>query len=172
MYELRWQIDRTAMDVSTLLDSLTLIPDFSSQPIGVAGISMGGFVAYAATARDPRLAFTMAFIASPFWEDIPRNAAVRDDSASLARFRAYAKSQSPHQALASRCPRLLWGSIGSKDVHYDGTKVADLYRGLSAKCGKGDDIVLKSYPVAHEVSAVMWNDAVEWLDARLAPLAK
>lgn len=171
MYELRRQIDGTAMDVSTLLDSLTAAPELFSRPIGVAGISMGGFVAYSAMARDSRLAFAMAFISSPFWEDVPGNATVRDDSASLARFRTYAKNRSPHLALESHCPRLLWGSIGSKDVHYNGAKVIDFYRRL--KEGRtGDDIVLRSYPVAHEVPAAMWNDAVEWLDVHAEPLAK
>ena len=167
MYELRRQIDATAKDVSMLLDSLAAIPGLAARPVGVAGISMGGFVAYASTARDPRLAFAVALIASPFWDDIPNNAAVRADSAALSRFHAYAKAHSPHLALESRCPRLLWGSIGSKDVHYDGAKVVDLYRRLDARCAIGDGIALRSYPVAHEVPDAMWNDAVEWLEAHM-----
>lgn len=171
LYELRRQIDGTARDVSTLVDSLGTIPGMSSLPTGVAGVSMGGFVAYAATARDPRIAFAVALIASPFWEDIPKNAAVRDDSASLARFHAYAKEHSPHPALESRCPRLLWGSIGSKDVHYDGAMVVDFFRMLHDRCGDGDGIALRSYPVAHEAPEAMWNDAMEWLDSHTPRLA-
>ncbi|MBP6307476.1 MAG: alpha/beta fold hydrolase, partial [Opitutaceae bacterium] len=70
---LRRAMHETADDVSRMLDILVQDPRVDAGRIGMSGISMGGFVTFAATARDPRIKAAAPLIASPYWDDVPRD---------------------------------------------------------------------------------------------------
>ncbi len=62
-------ISQTATEVPHLLDHLT--GEHSIDNFGIAGISMGGFITYAAIVLDPRLRVAVSILGSPHWAADP-----------------------------------------------------------------------------------------------------
>ena len=61
---LRWA-DESAREVPVLVDALTNLLGSALGRVGLSGVSFGGYVAYAAFAREPRLAALVAILGSP-----------------------------------------------------------------------------------------------------------
>lgn len=62
-------IRRTSDEVPAILDALT--ERFNARRFGVAGVSMGGYITYAAVLRDRRLTVAAPILGSPFWDGAP-----------------------------------------------------------------------------------------------------
>jgi hypothetical protein len=66
-------VTETAAEVPALLDELEERGWAAPGRVGVAGISLGGFVAYGAAIVDRRIAAAVAITASPSWGEDPRS---------------------------------------------------------------------------------------------------
>lgn len=99
---LRW-IDGTAREVPFILDALTDLIGAGTRRFGITGISMGGYVAYAAAAREKRLEAIVPILASPDW--------TRDGAHADA-----LTAGSPHQALDVWAPRALLALNAGRDA--------------------------------------------------------
>jgi hypothetical protein len=58
-------VNRTATEVPFIVDHLTR--EYSIGRLGVAGISMGGFITYAAILHEPRIKTAVSILGSPHW---------------------------------------------------------------------------------------------------------
>jgi len=63
---LRW-VQETANEVPVLVDALAALLGPRMGKLGLTGISMGGYVAYAAALREPRVAALVPILGSPDW---------------------------------------------------------------------------------------------------------
>lgn len=66
-------VSRTAEEVPALLDALVERGWAIPGRIGIAGVSLGGYVAYGAAIADARIAAAVAIAASPRWGPDPRS---------------------------------------------------------------------------------------------------
>lgn len=64
-------VRRSAAEAADLLDALGALLGRRTGRFGVTGISMGGYIAFAAATLDPRLAAVAPVLASPDWSDLP-----------------------------------------------------------------------------------------------------
>ena len=60
-------VAETARDVPSLLDALTEASLITKDRVGVLGVSMGGYIAYATVGLEPRIQAVATIVASPEW---------------------------------------------------------------------------------------------------------
>ena len=60
-------VRETSDEIPTLVDGLTRSGVLADARLGLFGVSMGGFVAYAAVAKEPRLVAVVSLLGSPEW---------------------------------------------------------------------------------------------------------
>jgi uncharacterized protein len=70
---MRHVVTATADEIPALLDALEARRWASRGRIGIAGVSLGGFVAYGAAIADRRIVAAVCISAAPFWGDDPRS---------------------------------------------------------------------------------------------------
>jgi len=87
---LRW-VEESAAEVSAVLDALTALVGPGIGPAAVSGVSFGGYIAFAATAREPRVTALVSILGSP-------------DLTDGGRYRELA-GRSPHREPARFAPR-------------------------------------------------------------------
>ena len=135
--------------------------------IAVLGVSMGGFVSFAALVNDTRIKVATPIIASPYWGDIPGDSDV--DLGSEADLTDFSLRNEPAGRKESIPPRALLMQIGGEDRHYDGARVELFYEQLRPLYGdESERLGLIVHPgVGHELTAEMWANAVAWLEKYL-----
>lgn len=164
LLELRQAISDTAADVSSLLDILVLDARVDAGRIAMTGISMGGFITFAATERDSRIRAAAPLIASPFWDETPRDTGYTFLNAEAAS--TFAATRHPGGHPDRFAPRALFVQVGADDRHFDVARVeafcreaAQHYRHLP------DRLDFRSYPgVAHTATPAMRAAAIDWLE--------
>jgi uncharacterized protein len=72
-------VTSTAAEIPSLLDALVARGWAVPGRIAIAGVSLGGFVAYGAATIDPRIAAAVCITASPQWGDDGRSPHLRLD---------------------------------------------------------------------------------------------
>jgi pimeloyl-ACP methyl ester carboxylesterase len=162
---LRRVMQETAADISTLVDYFSLDEAVASDRIGVTGISMGGFVSFAALVNDPRIKVATPIIASPYWGDIPGDTPVDLDAEAEADLADFSPTNEPSGRMETIPPRALLMQIGAEDVHYNCRRVEIFYEELRELYGdQAERLRLIVYPfVGHECTPEMWANAVAWL---------
>ena len=63
----------TARELPSLLDALTDAGLMVENRVGVLGVSMGGYIAYAAVGLEPRIQAAVTIVASPEWLESPKS---------------------------------------------------------------------------------------------------
>jgi len=63
-------VQETSLEVSEIIDDLIKEGFSKEDKIGICGISMGGYIAYAAAVIEPRLKVVVPILASPEWEGV------------------------------------------------------------------------------------------------------
>ncbi len=164
LLELRQAISDTAADVTLMLDELTLDARVDAGRIAMSGISMGGFITFAATERDSRIRAAAPMIASPFWDETPRGTGLTFLNAEAAS--AFAASRHPGVHAGRFAPRALFVQVGAEDTHFDIARVDAFCREAAAHYRHlPDRLAFRSYPgVAHNVTPEMRAAAIAWLE--------
>jgi uncharacterized protein len=72
-------IKDNAEDITILIDYFTTKNDIDLDRIGMVVISMGGFTTFRAVVIDQRIKVAVPIIASPVWEDLPRDMLIDDN---------------------------------------------------------------------------------------------
>lgn len=124
---LRRVMQETAADISDLIDHFSQDDSVDCDRIGVVGISMGGFVGYAALVNDARIKVATPIIASPYWGDIPGDTPVDLDAEAEADLADFSRRNEPAAHKESIPPRALLMQIGADDVHYKRARVELFY---------------------------------------------
>lgn len=166
---LRRVMQETAADMSALIDHFSRDEAVDTSRIAVAGVSMGGFVSFAALVNDPRIKVATPIIASPYWGDIPGDTPVDLDAEAEADLADFSRKNEPANRKESIPPRALLMQIGAEDVHYDGHRVELFYEELRGLYGdQAERLRLIVHPgVGHECTPEMWANAVAWLEKYL-----
>ncbi|MGD0167668.1 MAG: alpha/beta fold hydrolase [Gaiellaceae bacterium] len=169
LLNLRRVMAKTAADISALIDCFSGDSTVDSGRIAVAGVSMGGFVSFAALVNDPRIKVAVPIIASPYWSDIPGDTPVELGNEAQADLADYAGKNEPANRKQAIPPRALLMQIGAEDTHYDRARVERFYEELRMLYGDSAERVrLIVHPrIAHEFTAEMWANAVAWLETYL-----
>ena len=169
LVSLRKVMGETASDISLLLDHFCADPAVDPQRIALAGVSMGGFVTYAALANDARISVAVPIIASPYWGDIPGDSDVALSAESQAELESLAARAEPAARMEMFPPRALLGQIGDIDTHYNGERVKRFFDMLRPLYGSDSDRArLIVHPgVAHDFTAEMWANALAWFETYL-----
>jgi hypothetical protein len=147
-----------------MIDVLVRDPRVDAGRIGMSGISMGGFVTFAATARDPRIKAAAPLIASPYWDDVPRGTPFQFVNTEAAF--ALAATSDPARHPERFVPRSLFVQIGDADPHFDTAKVHAFCEKLAADYrDQPDRFAFRAYPgVGHDATPEMRASAVAWLE--------
>jgi pimeloyl-ACP methyl ester carboxylesterase len=171
MLKVRQLIKDSADDLVSLINYYSECENPSINPlrIGVAGISMGGFITYRAMMLDSRIKVGTPLIASPFWEDLPGNLPkelkVNREPEVINALNEYSQKYSPGYHPECFAPRPLLIQIGADDRHFDVGRVTTFYQKIMPNYHENAERVkLDILPnVAHEVTPEMWSNAVNWL---------
>ncbi|MHB8059585.1 MAG: alpha/beta hydrolase family protein [Gaiellaceae bacterium] len=165
----RRAIHETATDVSALIDHFSLDGAVDSDRIGITGISMGGFVSFAALVNDARIKVATPIIASPYWGDVPADTPVDLDAAAAADLADFARNNEPASRMETIPPRALLMQIGAEDVHYDCGSVELFYEELRPLYGdESERLGLIVQPgIGHECTPEMWANTLAWLEKYL-----
>ncbi len=166
---LRRVMQATAADMSALIDHFSRDEAVDSDRIAVAGISMGGFVSFAALVNDRRIKVATPIIASPYWEDIPGDTPVDLDAEAEADLTDFSRRNEPASRMETIPPRALLMQVGAEDAHYKVQRVELFYEELRPLYGnQAERLRLIVQPgVGHECTPEMWANAIAWLDAYL-----
>jgi pimeloyl-ACP methyl ester carboxylesterase len=166
---LRRVMQATAADMSALIDHFSRDEAVDSDRIAVAGISMGGFVSFAALVNDQRIKVATPIIASPYWGDIPGDTPVDLDSEAEADLADFTRRNEPASRKESIPPRALLMQVGAEDVHYNVRRVELFYRELRELYGDQAERLrlIVHAGVGHECTPEMWASAVAWLEKYL-----
>lgn len=127
----------TLGEIPVLLDWLSLQ---GYRNFGVAGISFGAFLAYAATAVEPRLHATVAILGSP----------------------AYERKPGPHSRI------LAWNA--GKDQHVDTRATREFFENLEKEHGPGERVYREYPESDHFMRPEDWHDGwgytLDWLSEK------
>lgn len=165
VYQVRRLIKETADDIPFIVDHFTANKQVDAQRIGMLGVSMGGFVTFRALVIEERIGAATPIIASPYWDELPKDVPVLDTPEAEERLAAYAREYSPARYPERFFPRPILTQIGGKDNHYDGERVEQFYRELEGYYHGSDKsaklIVHKDEE--HKFTKSMWSNVVTWI---------
>lgn len=166
---LRRVMQATATDMSMLIDHFSRDEAVDAGRVAVVGVSMGGFVSFAALVNDARIKVATPIIASPYWGDIPGDSEVDLDGDAEADLADFSRRNEPAGRKEAIPPRALLMQIGGEDSHYDGARVESFYEQLRPLYGdESERLGLIVHPgVGHELTAEMWANSVAWLEKYL-----
>jgi uncharacterized protein len=170
---LRRLIKETADDIPLLIDHFLKLPGVAGDRIAMAGVSMGGFATFRAMIVDDRITVGAPIIASPYWDDLPRDVRIVEDSASSQALDDLDCAYSPARFPEKFSPRPLLIQIGGLDGHYDGKRVMAFGQLLHADYDTEDAETLRVIVhagVGHEFTPAMWNEALAWIRRFTSPL--
>ena len=166
---LRRVMQETAADMSMLIDHFSRDEAVDAGRVAIVGVSMGGFVSFAALVNDTRIKVATPIIASPYWSDIPGDSDVDLGSEAEADLADFSRRNEPAGRKESIPPRPLLMQIGGEDTHYDGARVERFYEELRPLYGdESERVDMIVHPgVGHDFTAEMWVSAVAWLEKYL-----
>lgn len=176
--------DRTAADISGLIDRFAADPDAGAQGVGVFGVSMGGFVTHLLAARDPRVCSAAALISlaqlAGRWNDLLVESSTYPRwAASLAARQAESERRldrlrelDPVLGLKQRfAPRPLLMICGDVDTDIPKSYSVRLYQELlPLYAGHEEDLKLSIHDgITHRVTSAMWLETTAWFQRTLQP---
>jgi dienelactone hydrolase len=170
LHEVRRLIKETAEDVSCLIDYFIASTEIDQNRIGMSGISMGGFTTFRALIIEKRIKVAAPIISSPYWDDIPQEVPVADNSESREALASISREYSPALFPEQFFPRPLLIQIGDQDTHYDPNRVRQFYKQLMSNYYKEDPQRLKLIihkGVGHEFNSSMWVNVMGWFEKYL-----
>ena len=149
-------VDRSASELPAIIDALEALLGTRAGRFGIAGISMGGYIAYAAASREPRLQALVPVLGSPDW----RLGAWADDPLL---------PKSPHLAPQHFAPRALLALNAGRDRNVPPTasrRFVEELRPLYLETP--DRLDYREYPESeHMMREGDWNDlwarVVKWM---------
>lgn len=166
---LRRVMQETAADMSSLIDYFSRDEAVDAGRVAVLGVSMGGFVSFAALVNDARIKVATPIIASPYWGDIPGDSDLDLDREAEADLADFSLRNEPASRKESIPPRALLMQIGGEDRHYAGARVERFYEELRPLYRDESErlALIVHRGVGHELTAEMWANAVAWLEKYL-----
>lgn len=146
-------VAETARDLPPLLDTLTETGLVVENRVGVLGVSMGGYIAYAAVGLEPRIRAVVTLVASPEWLEHP---------------------SSPHRQIDKFATvRLLSQTAGRDDVVPNRYARTFHERLKETYADYGERFAYIDYPESnHQLNPDWeraWARAIAWFEEHLAP---
>lgn len=167
-------IAHTARDVSFVLDALAGRPDVDVSRVAATGMSMGGSTAMVLAWREPRVRVVASIVgAVDFWWDVTKlapGAAQDDKKASYGpRLRELVSALDPQARLAQFHPKAICLINGGQDKLIDIQSVRRFVESLTPfyKDRPGELRFVPFPGVGHEATQAMWQEAQEWISARV-----
>lgn len=145
----------TARETPDLVDALIHDWHGHEDRIGVSGISMGGFVSYAALLEEPRLAVAAPVLGSPRWK-LPWD-------------------ESPHHHLEGFWPRAILSQNAGRDRSVPPESARAFHEALAPYYEEALHLQLYvEYPESEHFMAegdwkVLWSRVLDWFSIHLAP---
>jgi cephalosporin-C deacetylase-like acetyl esterase len=169
VYEVRRLIKETADDVPKLINHFVAKEQVDAARIGMIGVSMGGFITYRAIVIEERIRVAVPIIASPYFDDVPRDVPAVNQPEIQQALKAYSREYSPAHYLDRFYPRAILIQIGGLDKHINGKRVARFYRELTSYYQETPDKLefVVEENAAHEFTAGMWDKALNWFQKHL-----
>ncbi len=153
-------VRRSAAELPDLVDGLTALLGPRAGRFGVTGISMGGFITFAAALAEPRVAALVPVLGSPEWTTLA------DGDANMA-------ALSPHHHPQAFAPRALLTLNGGQDTTVPPEPARRLVEALRPRYAHFPSrLEHHEYPHSgHQVREEDWNDlwarVVEWMARHL-----
>jgi len=165
----RMLIKETADDIPTLVDLFVALDEVDGDRIGMVGVSMGGFITFRALVLEHRIRVAAPVIASPYWDDTPKDMAVVGGSGVEEALEGYSRKYSPAQHLDRFHPRALLIQVGNKDVHFNLERVVQFHRKLETHYYDTPDKIelVVHEETGHEFTPPMWAKVKNWLQTHL-----
>jgi pimeloyl-ACP methyl ester carboxylesterase len=165
----RMLIKETADDIPTLIDLFVAQDEVDGDRIGMVGVSMGGFVTFRALVIENRIRVAAPVIASPYWDDIPKDMAVIAGSGVREALEGYSMKYSPARHVDRFYPRALLIQVGDKDVHFNLERVVQFHRKLETHYYDAPDKIklVVHEGTRHEFTPPMWTKVKNWLQTHL-----
>jgi len=164
--KVRKLINQTAEDIPVVIDHFENDDRVAPGRAGMLGVSMGGFITFKALALDDRIRAAAPIIASPVWDEFPKDTPLVDTPELRGRLKAYAEEHGPTRFLERFFDRDILVHIGTADRHFAPAGVRSFVEKVNAS-GRGR-IRLLEYPgVAHEVTAEMRRKTLAWMIEKL-----
>lgn len=174
-------VEKTARDISLLIDHFSKDPRVDINRIGVSGASMGGFVAYRAAVIEPRVQALACLISFPtyaqVWNQAILEASTRSDWASILKTvekdtekrTEFIQKLDPKQGLINFAPKPLQMICGKLDTEVPRHYSLQMYEFLKPYYkDHPDNLELRIHERGiHRVSSEMILDAAEWLERHL-----
>jgi len=123
VYQVRRLIKETADDIPSIIDHFEADKQVNAQRIGMLGVSMGGYVAFRALVIEERIGVATPIIASPYWDELPRDVPVLLTQKVEEKLVAYSREYSPARYPERFFPRPILTQLGGKDNHYNVERV-------------------------------------------------
>ena len=170
VYEVRRLIKETADDVPKLINHFVAKEQVDAARIGMIGVSMGGFITYRALVIEERIKVAALIIASPYFDEVPRDVPTVDRPEIQQTLEAYSREYSPGYHLDRFYPRAILIQTGERDNHIDGKRVEQFYRELAPYYRERPDNLgfAMEENTAHEFTESMWDKAAKWLQKHLS----
>ena len=174
-------VEKTASDISRLIDHFSNDPRVDHDRIGVSGASMGGFVAYRTVAIDTRVKALASLISFPtfarVWKEAILGASTKSEWAAILKKvedetekrTQFIQSLDPKQGLIDFAPKPLLMICGDLDTDVPkrySQEMVDFLRPFYKD--HPENLALKVHERGiHRVSSEMIADTTEWFDRHL-----
>lgn len=147
-------VEATAHEVPELVEALMQAGYIEQERVGALGISMGGFITYAAVLHEPRLKAAVTLVASPKWR--------------LDRL------ESPHDRLEGFSAIRLLSLTGGRDTTVPSTPTREFHERLkSFYPDYHERFAYTEYPESDHLLEAdwphCWAQTLEWFDTHLTP---
>ena len=143
-------VEASAREVPSVVDALIARNLAHADRLGIAGISMGGFIAYGALVFEPRIRVATPILGSPRWWDHTPD--------------------SPHRQLDRFFPRALLSQNAGRDVNVPPDAAREFHHALAEHYADAPNRhCYVEFPDAeHFMSeqdwAVLWSNVLVWFD--------
>ena len=150
-------VHRSTLEIPGIIDALVALLGDRAGRFGVVGISMGGYIAFAAAAHEPRLQAFVPILGSPDW-----TVGARGDERLLPK--------SPHRGPRAFAPRALFAANAGQDRNVPAEAarsfVDSLRRAYVDSPGRLD---YREYPLSEHFMRPedwddLWGKAVRWME--------
>jgi pimeloyl-ACP methyl ester carboxylesterase len=169
LYKVRRLIKETADDIPILIDHFNTRKSVDATRIGMIGVSMGGFIAFRALVIDDRIGVAAPVIASPFFDEKPRDVALANRPEINRALDAYSFKFSPACYPEQFYPRAVLIQVGGRDKHLDAGRVRQFYETLQPYYRRISEKLrfILEENTGHEFTESMWNNVIQWFKKHL-----
>jgi hypothetical protein len=169
LYEVRRLIKETADDIPILIDHFITHKTVDAARIGMIGVSMGGFIAFRALVIDNRISVAAPVIASPYFDEKPRDVRLANRPEINQALNAYSLKFSPAFYPERFHPRAILIQVGGQDKHLDAGRVEQFYKTLGPYYQKIPDklMFVQDENAGHEFTDSMWSNVKNWFQKNL-----